>query len=59
MKIISLKYEDVDSTIMVINKFEKLNHLFQECKTGLPVEYGTISQIISLRVLAEIANWVL
>ncbi len=44
---------------VIIKKFENLNHLFQECKTGLPVEYGTISQTISPVVLEEIAGWVL
>ncbi len=44
---------------VTIKKFENLNHLFQECKTGLPVEYGTISQTISPVVLEEVASWVL
>jgi len=37
--------------------FPGLNHLFQECDTGLPSEYGTIEQTIAPVVLDEIVNW--
>jgi fermentation-respiration switch protein FrsA (DUF1100 family) len=36
-----------------------LNHLFQECKTGLPDEYGTIEQTFSPIALEEISKWIL
>lgn len=36
-----------------------LNHLFQESKTGLPDEYGTIEQTFSPIALEEVSNWVL
>ena len=36
-----------------------LNHLFQECKTGLPDEYGTIEQTFSPIALEEITKWIL
>jgi uncharacterized protein len=36
-----------------------LNHLFQECKTGSPNEYGEIEQTISPIALKEILDWVL
>ena len=36
-----------------------LNHLFQECKTGLPAEYVTIEQTFSPIALAEILDWIL
>ncbi len=36
-----------------------LNHLFQECETGLPAEYATIEQTFSPIALAEISNWIL
>ena len=36
-----------------------LNHLFQECQTGLPTEYGTIEQTFSPIALEEISNWLL
>jgi hypothetical protein len=35
-----------------------LNHLFQECKTGLPNEYATIEQTFSTTALTEILNWI-
>lgn len=35
-----------------------LNHLFQECKTGLPSEYATIEQTFSPTALTEILNWI-
>ena len=34
-----------------------LNHLFQECTTGLPTEYINIEQTISPIVLEDIADW--
>ena len=36
-----------------------LNHLFQECKTGLPTEYGIIEQTFSPIALEEISKWIL
>lgn len=36
-----------------------LNHLFQECKTGLPDEYGTIEQTFSPIALEGISKWIL
>jgi hypothetical protein len=38
--------------------FPDLNHLFQECKTGLPDEYGEIEQTISPIALEDITNWI-
>ncbi|WPO79056.1 alpha/beta hydrolase [Flavobacterium sp. KACC 22761] len=36
-----------------------LNHLFQECQTGSPIEYGAIEQTFSPIALEEISNWLL
>lgn len=36
-----------------------LNHLFQECETGSPHEYGKIEQTLSPLALDEITNWIL
>jgi hypothetical protein len=38
--------------------FPGLNHLFQECTTGLPTEYATIEQTFSPVVLNEILTWI-
>ena len=35
-----------------------LNHLFQECETGLPDEYSKIEQTFSPKALTEILNWI-
>lgn len=44
---------------ITINEIPNLNHLFQECKTGAPEEYGSIKQIFSPVALEEILNWVI
>lgn len=36
-----------------------LNHMFQECETGLPGEYSEIEQTFSPTALSEITNWIL
>jgi len=35
-----------------------LNHLFQECTTGLPKEYSEIAQTISPVALKTISDWI-
>lgn len=42
-----------------IHEFEGLNHLFQHAKTGLPLEYGQLTETISPEVLEYIADWVI
>jgi fermentation-respiration switch protein FrsA (DUF1100 family) len=42
---------------VTIKEFPNLNHLFQECKTGLPDEYATIEQTFSPTSLTEILKW--
>ncbi len=44
---------------VTIKELPNLNHLFQECKTGLPSEYPTIEQTFSPIALAVITNWIL
>lgn len=39
-------------------EFPNLNHLFQECETGSPLEYSTIEQTFSPAALNEITNWI-
>jgi hypothetical protein len=39
-------------------EFKGLNHLFQECETGSPTEYGNIEQTISEKALTTISNWI-
>jgi len=42
-----------------IKKYSGLNHLFQECETGSPNEYGLIEQTMSPVVLKDISEWIL
>ncbi|MDD3743408.1 MAG: alpha/beta fold hydrolase [Lentimicrobiaceae bacterium] len=42
-----------------VRVFPNLNHLFQECNTGLPLEYASIEQTFSPDVLKTIAEWIL
>ena len=42
----------------VIKEMPSLNHLFQECKTGSPEEYGEIEQTFSPMALQELLNWI-
>ena len=42
-----------------IKELENLNHLFQECKTGLPSEYATIEETFSPIAIEIISNWIL
>ncbi|MEO6902375.1 MAG: alpha/beta fold hydrolase [Bacteroidia bacterium] len=43
---------------VTVKELPNLNHLFQECKTGLPSEYSTIEQTFSPIALTEIVNWI-
>ena len=38
--------------------FPNLNHLFQDCKTGLPSEYSEIEETFSPAALDEITKWI-
>ena len=41
-----------------ITQLDGLNHLFQECETGSPGEYGTIEQTFSPTALEPMAQWI-
>jgi pimeloyl-ACP methyl ester carboxylesterase len=42
---------------VTVKEIPGLNHLFQECTTGLPAEYGIIEQTFSPVALKEIIGW--
>lgn len=44
---------------VTIKILPNLNHMFQECKMGLPNEYAIIEQTFSPIALNEITNWLL
>lgn len=41
-----------------IKKLENMNHLFQECETGSPEEYGKIEETISPKALVVVTEWI-
>jgi uncharacterized protein len=43
---------------LTLKKYPNLNHLFQECKYGVPQEYGDLEQTIAPVVLQDILKWV-
>lgn len=55
---IQLALDRGGNTSYDIRKLAGLNHLFQECKTGLPQEYGSIEQTISPSALELIGDWI-
>jgi len=56
---IKINLEKGGNKKVTVREYPNLNHLFQECKTGLPNEYGEIQQTISPQVLNEISGWIL
>ena len=42
-----------------VEELPGLNHFFQTCATGSPVEYGRIEETMSPTVLSLICNWIL
>ncbi|MGE5521919.1 MAG: alpha/beta hydrolase family protein [Candidatus Dadabacteria bacterium] len=44
---------------VTIKHFPKLNHLFQNSKTGAPTEYATIEETFSPEVLDVMTKWIL
>ena len=54
---IEKRFKKGGNTQAQVRELRGLNHLFQECKSGLPTEYAIIEQTISPRVLKGIADW--
>ncbi len=59
LKIIEEALKEGGNQNVSIQKIEGLNHLFQECKTGLPQEYAMIEQTFSPEVLEILKGWIL
>ena len=47
------------NTNVTTRELRGMNHLFQECVTGMTDEYGTIEQTFSPIALNEISKWLL
>jgi pimeloyl-ACP methyl ester carboxylesterase len=58
LKAIEKQVKSGGNTAVTTKEFPGLNHLFQECETGLPDEYGKIEQTIAPEVLEIIGKWV-
>lgn len=41
-----------------IKIYPELNHLFQNCSSGMPDEYGRITETISEEVISDILSWI-
>lgn len=44
--------------LSTVKEYNGLNHLFQHAKTGLPLEYGQLTETISSEVLEDITIWI-
>ncbi len=44
---------------VTVKEYPNLNHLFQECTTGLSTEYETIEQTFSPTVLKDLTKWII
>ncbi len=51
--------EVADNKNFTVRELPGLNHLFQQAKTGAPVEYAQIEQTISPEVLDIMTHWIL
>lgn len=51
--------KDGGNSNITTKEFPNLNHFFQECETGSPLEYAKIEQTFSPKVLTEISVWIL
>lgn len=58
LKIIRETLENAGNKNVSTIEIKGLNHLFQECETGLPAEYGQIEQTMSPVALNAISKWV-
>jgi len=56
--LIKSSLEKAGNKNITIEEIEGLNHLFQECTTGSPMEYQSIDQTLSPKVLDCIDNWI-
>ncbi|MEN8122441.1 MAG: alpha/beta hydrolase [Bacteroidota bacterium] len=59
LKAIKKAIEKGGNKKVTTKELPNLNHLFQECETGLPSEYATIEQTISPIALDEITKWII
>ena len=56
---IAAALEQAGNRDVTIRELPGLNHLFQHCQTGSPVEYGKIDETFAPEALGQIADWIL
>lgn len=56
---IAAALKEAGNADVTINEMPGLNHLFQTCKSGLPMEYAKIEETFAPAALDAIAEWVL
>jgi uncharacterized protein len=59
LKAIEKSLKKAGNKNVIVREYDRLNHLFQECTTGLPNEYSTIEQTFSPAVLSDMSEWLL
>ena len=47
-----------ESNLNIVKEYPGLNHLFQHCTTGLPIEYSQIEEKMSPEVMQDITIWI-
>lgn len=50
--------ENAGNKNVTTKELPNLNHLFQNCKTGLPDEYETLNESFSVEVMEEMSGWI-
>jgi fermentation-respiration switch protein FrsA (DUF1100 family) len=58
LDLIKKALEKAGNNHFVVKELSGMNHLFQECKTGLMNEYGTIEQTFSPVALREMQEFI-
>jgi hypothetical protein len=43
---------------VTLQELPELNHLFQHCKTGSPMEYSTIEETFAPAALDTVSDWI-
>lgn len=59
LEAIEAALKDNGNEDVTVIELENLNHLFQECETGLPTEYAEIEQTFSPDALKIMGDWIL
>lgn len=57
LPVIKAALEEGGNNNFEIRKVDGVNHIFQHCKTGAPIEYGQIEETFSPEVLEIIVQW--